>query len=151
MNLMKLWRVWMAGALLLVGAASEGVAAEPIGQIKTASGEVAIERAGQRSSAKVGDSLYQSDGVSTGKESAAGITFVDNSMFSLGPNSHLALEKFRFNTTTHEGVFESSMKKGTLHVKSGKIVKQTPEAMTIKTPTSVLAVRGTEFDVRVDQ
>ena len=39
---------------------------------------------------------------------------------------------------------------GTLAVKSGQIVKQTPEAMHVKTPGALLVVRGTEFVVRAD-
>jgi hypothetical protein len=34
---------------------------------------------------------------------------------------------------------------------SGRIVKQTPEAMRVKTPSAVMGVRGTEFIVKVDQ
>ena len=71
-------------------------------------------------------------------------------MMSLGPDSRLALDKFQFDTTTHDGVFDSSLQKGTLAVKSGQIVKQTPEAMHIKTPAALLGVRGTEFVVRAD-
>ena len=62
----------------------------------------------------------------------------------------LVLDNFRFDSTTHEGVFDSSLQKGTLAVKSGQIVKQTPEAMHIKTPAALLGVRGTEFVVRAD-
>jgi hypothetical protein len=33
---------------------------------------------------------------------------------------------------------------------SGKIAKQSPDAMKVRTPASVLGVRGTEFVVKVD-
>ena len=77
-----------------------------------------------------------------------GITFADNSMMSLGPNSRLSLDRFRFNTTTHAGIFDSSLQTGTLAVKSGDIVRQTPEAMHVRTPAALLGVRGTDFVVR---
>jgi hypothetical protein len=35
-------------------------------------------------------------------------------------------------------------------VVSGKMVKQTPGSMRVRTPSSVMGVRGTEFLVRVD-
>jgi hypothetical protein len=76
------------------------------------------------------------------------LTFVDNSRLSLGPNSELELSTFDFDSTTHKGVFGTSLRRGTLAVKSGKITKQTPEAMTIRTRASVLAVRSTEFLVK---
>jgi hypothetical protein len=69
-------------------------------------------------------------------------------MMSLGPDSRLSLDEFVFDTTTHVGVFESSLTNGTLAVKSGQIVKETPEAMKVRTPGALLGVRGTEFVVR---
>lgn len=125
-------------------------AADPIGQVKTMAGPVTVERAGATQPIAVGDHVFQSDVVVTAAGGTVGITFADNSMMSLGPDSRLVLDQFHFDTTTHEGSFDSSLQKGTLAVKSGQIVKQTPEAMHIKTPAALLGVRGTEFVVRAD-
>lgn len=141
------------GAVLVVAAlATLPAAADPIGQIKTASGAVTIERAGARVPAAAGDRVEQSDVVATGPDGAVGITFLDNSMMSLGPDSSLALDRFRFDSTTHEGQFESSLRKGTLAVRSGHIVRQGPpgESMKVRTPAAILGVRGTEFVVRAE-
>jgi hypothetical protein len=137
-------------ALLLALMPYTARAADPIGQVKTADGPVTVERGGASQPVAIGDHVFQSDVVVTGASGSVGITFVDNSMMSLGPDSRLALDKFQFDTTTHDGVFDSSLQKGTLAVKSGQIVKQTPEAMHIKTPAALLGVRGTEFVVRAD-
>jgi hypothetical protein len=123
---------------------------EAIGQIKTETGAVTLERQGKSEPAQIGDHVFQSDIVVTAAGGSVGITFADNSMMSLGPNSRLALDQFRFNTTTHDGVFDSTLQKGTLAVKSGQIVRQTPEAMHIRTPAALLGVRGTEFVVSAD-
>jgi hypothetical protein len=40
------------------------------------------------------------------------------------------------------------LKRGTLAVVSGKLAKQSPDAMKVRTPAAVLGVRGTEFLVR---
>jgi len=122
--------------------------ANDIAQFKVTKGAVHVERSGQRLPARVGTHLQAIDTVVTGADGAAGITFVDNSLLSVGPNSVLAIERYAFNSTTHEGTFESSLRKGTLSVVSGKIAKQSPDAMKVKTPSSILAVRGTEFLVR---
>jgi hypothetical protein len=126
------------------------LAQDVIGQIKSATGEVTLERAGAHRSVAAGERIQQSDVLVTGANSSVGITFADNSMMSLGPESRLSLDEFRFDTTTHDGSFESSLEKGTLAVKSGQIVNQTPEAMRVRTPGAMLGVRGTEFVVRVD-
>lgn len=125
-------------------------AADPIGQVKTADGTVTVERAGASQPIGVGDHVFQSDVIVTAAGASVGITFIDNSLMSLGPDSRLVLDNFRFDTTTHDGEFDSSLQKGTLAVKSGQIVKQTPEAMKIRTPAALLGVRGTEFVVRAD-
>jgi hypothetical protein len=86
--------------------------------------------------------------VVTGADGSVGISFLDNSLLSAGPNSVLAIDRFAFDSTTHQGAFETSLKTGTLAVVSGKLAKQSPEAMKVKTPAAVLGVRGTEFLVR---
>ena len=137
-------------ALLLALLPFAARAADPIGQVKTADGPVTVERNGASQPVAIGDHVFQSDVIVTAVGGSVGITFADNSMMSLGPESRLVLDQFRFDTTTHEGEFDSSLQKGTLAVKSGQIVKQTPEAMHIKTPAALLGVRGTEFVVRAD-
>ncbi|MGC2520862.1 MAG: FecR domain-containing protein [Burkholderiales bacterium] len=121
---------------------------DDIAQIKSANGPVFIERAGQRLPAQAGARVRVADTIITGAGGSAGVTFVDNSLLSVGPNSVLVIDRFLFNSTTHEGAFDSSLRKGTLSVVSGKIAKQTPEAMKVKTPSSILGARGTEFVVR---
>jgi hypothetical protein len=123
---------------------------DQIGQIKTATGTVTVMQSGKTRAGVVGGAVYRADTVTTAAHSSVGITFADNSLMALGPFSHLSLDQFRFNTTTHEGAFDVSLKRGTLAVKSGQIVKQTPEAMRVRTPVAVLGVRGTEFLVRAD-
>ncbi|MGH8668556.1 MAG: FecR family protein [Burkholderiales bacterium] len=124
--------------------------ANDVGQIKTVRGDVHVERDGQRLVASPGMSVRQSDTLVTGADGAVGVTFLDNSLLSAGPSSVLAIERYSFDTTTHAGHFDASLQKGTLAVVSGKIVKQSPGAMRVRTPASVMGVRGTEFVVRVD-
>ena len=84
-------------------------------------------RDGKRVAAPVGFSIEVKDTVKTGADGSVGITFHDNSLLSAGPNSELVIEKFVFDSTTHVGQFDTQLKKGTLAVVSGKIVKQSPE------------------------
>ena len=124
--------------------------ADNVAQFKKVEGAVFVERAGQRFPAQAGSHVQQHDVIATGADGSAGLTFADNSLLSVGNNSTLAIDHFAFDSTTHEGRFDSSLKKGTLAVVSGKIVKQTPGAMTVRTPSAILGARGTEFVVRAD-
>lgn len=127
------------------------VFANDVGQIKTAKGAVHLERDGQKLPVAVGVKVRQSDTVVTGADGSVGITFVDNSLLSAGPNSTLAIERYAFDPTTHAGAFDTRLARGTLAVVSGKIARQTPGAMTVRTPAAILGVRSTEFVVRADE
>jgi hypothetical protein len=131
--------------------AATPVSADSVGQVKVSSGTVSIERAGQRLPGPVGTNIEASDNIVTGADGSAGITFVDNSRLSVGPNSTLAISRFNFNPTTHEGNFDTSLKRGTLSVISGKLAKRSPDAMTVTTPSTILGVRGTEFVVQAEE
>ena len=136
-------------ALVFALAALPALAAE-IGQVKTAAGAVTIDRAGATLAVKPGTKVEASDVVRTGPDGSVGITMSDNALLALGPNSVLALDTFAFDTTTYQGKFDATLSKGSLAVVSGKIAKQSPDAMKVRTPASVLGVRGTEFAVKVD-
>lgn len=125
--------------------------AQDIGQIKTVRGSVHLERDGQLLAAVPGMPVRQADKLVTGDDGAVGVTFLDNSLLSAGPRSVLGIDRYSFDTTTHAGQFDASLQKGSLAVVSGKIVKQQPGAMRVRTPASVMGVRGTEFLVRVDE
>ena len=136
----------LAVALAIAGPA---VAAD-IGLIKVSSGDVQIQRGANKLPATVGAGLQTSDVIVTGANGSAGITFSDNSLVSIGPDSVFAIEKYQFDSTTYAGEFEGNLKQGRLAAVSGKMVKQSPESMKIRTPSAIMGVRGTEFLVQVD-
>ena len=149
MQILSTWGLTLAAAALAVGLAQPTSAAD-IGQIKVAKGAVTIERGGQAQPATVGARLQTSDVVKTGVDGSVGINMSDNSLLSLGPNSTLSLDRYEFDSTTNQGAFDASLRKGSLAVVSGRIAKQSPDAMTVRTPYAVLGVRGTEFVVSAD-
>lgn len=148
LNLRRLL-VALSGAALLVAALPGR--AQPAGMIKTSKGAAGIERNGQRLEARVGAPVEARDRIVTGADGAVGITLRDNSMLSAGPNSVLQLDKFAFDTTTHAGTLEASVKKGTLAVISGKIARANRNRVAFSTPTMTLGVRGTEFVIEAGQ
>jgi hypothetical protein len=77
--------------------------------------------------------VQQSDVLITGANGAVGVTFIDSSRLSAGPNSRVELKQFRFDPTTHDGEFVTDVQRGTLAVVSGQIAKRSPDAMKVKT------------------
>ncbi|HYB44132.1 MAG TPA: FecR domain-containing protein [Candidatus Methylomirabilis sp.] len=135
-------------AALAVFLAAGPALADDAGQIKVSKGTVHIERGGQSLPAPVGARVQVADVVVTGADGSVGILFQDASLLSAGPNSVLAIDRFSFDSTTNQGAFDTSLRTGTLAAVSGKIAKQTPDAMKVRTPAAILGVRGTEFAVR---
>jgi hypothetical protein len=134
----------VAGLMAMLVAAS-AYAGDEAGLVKDAKGAATIERGGKKIAARPGTELLVSDRVVTGADGSVGITLHDGTMISAGHNSILTLNKFKFDSTTHQGELDASLKRGTLAVVSGKLSKSSPDAVKYRTPTSILGVRGTEF------
>ena len=135
-------------AIVLFSVSAAALAADA-GEIKVARGAAHIERGSERLPAKVGMPVQEADRVVTGTDGTVGITFADNSLLSIGPSSTFAIDRYVFDSTTHAGKFDSTLSKGTLAVVSGKMVKQSAEAMHVRTPSAIMGVRGTDLVVRV--
>lgn len=142
-------RGFIALAGLALAVVAFGAAAADAGQIKTAQGQAQIERDGRRIAAVPGEPVRQSDSIVTGSDGAVGVTLADNSLLSVGPSSVVSLDRYAYDPVTEAGAMDASVKKGTLAVVSGKLVKHTPGAMRIHTPASIMGVRGTKFVVHV--
>ena len=139
----------MAALALLFIAPLPAAAAERIGQIKVASGDVRILRGAQQITAEPGVAIFQSDVIETGPNSAVGMTFTDNSRISLGPDSRLSMEAYVYRRPGRRDSFDARLERGSLTAASGRIAKSRPLAMRVLTPTTVLGVKGTTFAVRV--
>jgi hypothetical protein len=135
---------------VLISASAAATAQDPqIAQVKTVSGQVFVQRNGASVPVKVGDALFEKDVIDTGADGAIGVTFIDNTVMSAGPNSEVALEQYRFDSNNFKGSMLTDMRKGTLDMVSGDIAKSSPAAMKVRTPAAILGVRGTHFAVEV--
>ncbi|SDH37647.1 FecR family protein [Paraburkholderia steynii] len=130
-------------------AAIDTFGADSIGVVKTVKGSVHIERTAQSVDAAVGSEVFKSDRIVTGPASSVGITLRDNTLLSEGSSSVLELNQFAFDTTTHDGTLDATIRRGSLAVVDGKLAKAHPEAVRFSTPTTTLGVRGTEFIIEV--
>jgi len=139
-------------SLLLVAACLAGYSdAAEVGQIKVSKGNVWVERSGGVLPGLVGVRLQSEDAINTGSDGSVSITMTDNSLLSLGPNSLVSLDHYTFDVNIDKGDFAMSIRNGTVSVISGRIAKRSLDAMTVRTPSAVLGVRGTEFCVSVPE
>ena len=95
-------RVHLVMLMLLLSsvASAETVA---IGKAKIVSGKVTVARGSAKTPVKVGDPLNEHDVFETGADGSLGITFTDNTSFSIGPNSHVAIDTYFFDPKNLKG------------------------------------------------
>lgn len=133
-----------------------------IGKVKSSIGSAVVQRGEVQIPAKSGQDLMPGDWLETGKDGRISLTFVDNTRFSVGPDSRIALKAFEYDPTTQQGSFVAKVERGSIAVVSGRIAKtrcggEQPEAaatrcgMQVETPKAVLAVRGTRFVLTVSR
>lgn len=122
-----------------------------IARVKSSSGPAAIERGTARIPAAPGLALETGDRLVTGKDGRMSLSFIDNTRFAVGPNSSVAVSEFKYDRTRQQGSFVTQVDRGSLAVVSGKIAKSGRTAMKVRTPNSLLGVRGTRFIVEVPQ
>ena len=130
---------------------SSGLAADAAGVVKTRRGEAQVERAGERFPLDPGSDVFQGDRVLTGATGYVGITMHDDTLLTLGPNALLVVDRYAFDSRSHDGNFLVTLTRGALSVVTGLIAKRSPESFVVKTRLSTMGVRGTEFIVEADE
>jgi hypothetical protein len=120
-----------------------------VARIKRAQGAASVQRGKTQMNAAPGFVLLPGDMLVTGKDGQMSLTFIDDTRFSVGPNSRISVDKFDYDRRNRTGNFEVNVSRGALAVVSGQIAHSKLDAMKVRTPTSVLGVRGTRFIVDV--
>ena len=129
----------------------------PIGKVVTAAGSISIEHpsavvvqaslGSQSGNAKVGDSVYLGDVVSTGSDGRVGISFTDGTAFDLSPNARMVMNEFVYDANSKSNSSLLSLTKGTFTFVAGKIAKTGD--MKVNTPVATMGIRGTTPRVEI--
>lgn len=136
----------LLGALLMAPPALAEIA-----RIKRSVGSATVERDGAKLTPSPGFLLQSGDTLVTGRNGQMSLTFVDDTRFSVGPNSRISVDKFDYNPRERTGEFVTKINRGSLAVVSGQIARSKQDAMKVRTPTSLLGVRGTRFILEISQ
>lgn len=137
--------------LSFVAPSSANAEAKSIGKAFTVSGTASVMRGKKEVPVKAGDKVLEHDVFITGADGKLAVTFTDQTSFAIGPNSRIAIDTYFFDPKNLKGNMLAKIKKGTMMVRTGKLTKQKPGSVRIKTPRTVLGVRGTTFVVSVDE
>jgi hypothetical protein len=143
--------ILLLGLLFSLCVRAEGEASEPIGYVKTASGEAYVVTAQVRTAAQPGTPVYQGSQLQTGPQGSIGVTFKDETVMSCGPDTELTIDEYLYAPSQDKLKLVSSLIKGSLNYVSGVIARLKPDAVSVKTPTGTIGIRGTQFVAKVEQ
>jgi hypothetical protein len=120
--------------------------AQVVGRVLLAAGEVHAVRDGKLVPLRLGTEIEKGDRIRTGALSNAQVRFTDSGMVALRPESELSIEDYLF-TGRQDGADRSSMNlvKGGLRAVTGLIGRLHQRNYAVKTPTSTIGIRGTNF------
>lgn len=109
-------------------------------------GQVALARASGNIVGKQvqsGDPIFLGDAITSGKASGLQIMLLDETVFTIGPNSEISIDEFVYDPSTGSGKVAASVAKGAFRFITGKIARKRPEDMTVRLPTATIGIRGT--------
>ncbi len=150
---MKMRIIVMAMSLVLVLGLGlpQGVQADVVGRVTQVEGRVDFLKGGKLPAtlAKVDASVEKGDVIRTKSLSRAQITFMDNTIITIAPESRLAIEEYLFDPAKHKRNAVLQLFQGLAHVVVTKLFKVQEPDFLIKTHTAVMGVRGTEVGIRL--
>lgn len=120
-----------------------------IGFVKTVHANASVVTSGQPVAAQPGMALHLGQVLRTGKPGSMGVILKDNTSLSLGPDTEIVLDEYLYEPGEGKLKLTLNFIKGSLLYVSGVIAKLKPEAISIKTPTGMIGVRGTQFLAKV--
>ncbi|MBF0454520.1 MAG: FecR domain-containing protein [Magnetococcales bacterium] len=123
--------------------AEESPNAIHVGRLISIQNDVLLEQEGQTVTPAINDKLYANQTIITEEASRAVIKFRDGSQFIIGPNSIIEIETLLFNPAEKQASNAISVLQGSFQYSSGFTVKS--QKFALKTPTALLAVRGSAF------
>ncbi len=96
-----------------------------------------------------GDPVFLGDVIETGPNSGLQIMLMDETIFTIGPDAALVIDEFVYDPETSAGKVTASVLKGAFRFVSGRVAKEEPRNMNVKTPVGTIGIRGTSAAGRV--
>lgn len=144
--------LWIVCGFIAAQAAFAGPTPEPIGLVVGAQGDIhatAPGAAARRLAVK--DAVYALDMISTGPGARIQVLLNDDSLFSQGENSEVALDEYSYDPKNRDNnSLCMRIIRGITRVVTGRITDINPERFKVKTSRATIGIRGCElgFDVQ---
>jgi len=148
---MKTCNSLVAAILILIMGLVVAAPAEVAGRLTMVEGRVDLLKGGQLPSveAKLENPVSTGDVLRTKSLSKAQVTFSDNTVMTISPESRIAFEEYMYDAGHGKRSAVINLFQGMVLTVVSKIMKTEQPDFIIKTHTAVLGVRGTEVGVRL--
>jgi hypothetical protein len=124
--------------------AGPGQTADSIGKVESLEGSVSVQHAdGTSQQLAVGDLVFQSDVIETGKSALVGVKLADGTLLTLQESGKLILSEFVFNPNGTDNSALLNVLEGTFSLLAGEVAPTGD--MKIQTPIATMGVRGTSI------
>ncbi|HXS99343.1 MAG TPA: FecR domain-containing protein [Elusimicrobiota bacterium] len=136
-----------ATSLLLAASASAQVPASAAAKIGTAAAVAGSVKAVAEGAAvgrviSSGKPLFLNDHVTTSAAGRLQVLLLDETIFTLGPNSDMVLDDFVYDPKSGSGKVDAAISKGTFRFVTGRIAQKDPSKLKIKVAVGTIGVRG---------
>lgn len=126
-----------------------GVAAAVRGDVVLIAAAPRTENRAVGKNVRSGDPVFLGDTIETGPDSGLQIMLMDETIFTIGPDAALIIDEFVYDPETSAGKVTASVLKGAFRFVSGRVAKEEPRNMNVKTPVGTIGIRGTSAAGRV--
>lgn len=141
----------LALAAIVACGAPAALAADQAGVSAGVRGEVALVRPQAVGRQVVsGESIFLQDAIQSGSRSGMQILLLDETVFTIGPESELVVDEFVFDPKTGAGKLSAQVTKGVFRFVTGRVAKERPSDMNVRLPSGTIGVRGTMVAGRAD-
>ena len=132
-------------------ASSKPGAGDQIGQVATLQGSATVTRGNPAAAAglRVNDFIFKNDTLETGVSSTLGVTFDDETTFSLSANTRIAVDEFVYQQGGSANAALFTVARGTAAFLASKVASTGD--MKIATPIATMGIRGTTGVVDVPE
>jgi FecR protein len=97
-----------------------------------------------------GTPILLGDSVTTGPGGRLQIMLLDETVFTIGPDAAMKIDRFVYDPATGAGTVNASIAKGAFRFVTGQVAKRNPSDMEVRLPTGLIGVRGTSVAGLVD-
>ena len=139
--------LWALTLLAMAGPATAGPRAGVAAAVR---GHVTLDR-GRRVGVELasGDPIHLGDVIHTGTQGGLQILLLDETVFTLGPESRMVVDEFVYDPEQRGGQVGVRLLEGVFRFVTGKVARDEPENVELRLPVGSIGIRGTIGGARV--